>query len=132
MAFAIPSGACCSGDGGTGGGGAEYDPNFISIQFAYGDASPVIIGEVPSGKEILEVQIFILTPFDGAGAALQVGIVGTPADLMASSENDPTSAGEYSVAPLIPYGSATNIILTITPGSGASAGAGIVLVTFQP
>ena len=130
MAFAIPSGACCSGDGGT--GGTTYDPNFVSIQFAYGDASPVVIGEVPSGKEILEVQIFILTPFNGSGAALQVGIVGTPADLMSSSENDPTVAGEYSVAPLVPYGSATNVILTITPGSGASAGAGIVLVTFQP
>jgi hypothetical protein len=101
------------------------------LDFSFGDSSPAPVYTAPSGKLITSVRINIDTPFDGIGAALQVGIAGTPGQLMASSQNDPTVASAYETSPNRQYGAATAVILTITPGTGASAGSGQVVLTIE-
>lgn len=100
--------------------------------FAYGDASPAIVATVPAGKAVFEVEVVILNPFDGVGATLSVGDAGLSDRLMASIENDPTQRGSSTTAPAYQYASDTDIILTITPGAGASQGNGIVFIRTNP
>lgn len=128
IAFASPGTA--AGGGGTPSTGEPVHQ--LIHPFAYSDSTPALIGQVASGKQILSTQIFITTAFNGTGAALSVGITGTPADLMATTENNPAAIGEYSVYQSKVYGAATNIYLTIVPGAGASAGAGFVVIEYQP
>ena len=100
--------------------------------FAYGDASPAIVATVPAGKVVYAVEIAIVTPFDGDSAALSVGDAGLPGRLMTLIENDPTQRGSSTTAPAYPYASDTDILLTITPGAGASQGNGIVFIRTNP
>lgn len=103
----------------------------VEIAFAYGDATPVALTTVTAGKLVYGVDIHIRTPFDGSGAALTVGDAGDMARLMAANENDPTAVGSYTTTPAYAYGSDTGLTLSITPGAGASQGAGILVLYIQ-
>lgn len=103
----------------------------IQATHAYGDATPAILGTVPANHTILGVEIAIVTPFDGAGAALAVGIAGAIDGLMATNQNDPTSAATYGTRPTVTYGVEKQIILSITPGAGATQGEAIVSITYE-
>lgn len=111
-------------------GAAGHVP-FVS-NFAFGDASPDTLTTIPAGKHVYQVRLFIETPFDGTGAALSVGSVADPQELLATSENNPLAAGTYIVHPDKKYVSATSIKLTITPGSGASTGTGQLQIDIEP
>jgi hypothetical protein len=103
----------------------------IEIPFAFGDATPKTLLTTGAGKTVYGAGIHIYTGFDGAGASLQIGDAGDPARLMKTSENDPAQIGSYLTAPNYRYASATVLLLTITPGGGASQGAGIVTLQVQ-
>lgn len=101
------------------------------INFSWGDASPALLVTVGAGKRVYVVEILITEEFDGVGAALSVGPLAAPAELMATGENDPTTIASYEATPDKFYGAATAIYLTITPGAGASAGSGQVRVQIE-
>ena len=103
----------------------------VEIAFAYGDATPVALTTATAGKLVYGVDIHIRTPFDGSGAALTVGDAGDTARLMAANENDPTAVGSYTTTPAYAYGSDTGLTLSITPGAGASQGAGVLVLYIQ-
>jgi hypothetical protein len=134
MGYALPTAPVfqTGTSSGGGGGGTGTDATNYYLPFSYGDASPEPIEIVASGKKILSVRLFIETVFDGSGAALSVGPSSDIDQLMDESENNPAALGEYSVYPGVEYGSATLIELHITPGSGASQGAGLVVLEVEP
>ena len=103
----------------------------IEFPFSWGDASPETITTIPSGKLIYEVQVHIQTAFDGASPQLQIGDAGQADRLMQAGQLDPTQEGSYSVSPAKVYGSDTDILLTIDPGGGATAGSGLVVIFVQ-
>ena len=103
----------------------------IEVAFSYGDATPVAAATALTGKLVYGVQIHIRVPFNGTGAALTVGDVGDTDRLMAAADNDPTAIGGYTTTPAYAYGSDTGITLSITPGAGASQGAGILVLYIQ-
>ena len=107
-------------------------PRVLTKRFTYADTSPSLIGLAPNGKLVLHVRVFITQTFDGTGAALTVGSGGTPNDLMASTDNTPGTVGLYEKSPAVQYGADTNINITITPGTGATQGAGLVIVEIEP
>ena len=114
---------------------AQLDARYAStatIAFAWGDASPKQLLTVPAGRRVLTVRLIVDTAFDGAGAALAVGDAGDPGRLLAAAENDPGTPGTYAAHPAVLYGADTALTLTITPGAGASQGAGAVIVTTDP
>jgi hypothetical protein len=98
----------------------------ISIPFAWGDASPRTIATALAGKLVYGVEIHISDAFDGAGASLTVGDAAQPDRLMATHQIDPSAVGAYETSPSHRYGSNTALLLTITPGGGATAGAGLL------
>lgn len=103
----------------------------VELAFAWGDASPRTIETVTSGKLVYGVQLHIDTAFNGSGAELTVGDAADPDRLMAAAQNDPTAAGTYTSAPVHRYGADTAVLLTITPGAGASAGAGLLTLFIE-
>lgn len=103
----------------------------IEVAFSYGDATPVSAATALAGKLVYGVQIHIRVPFNGTGAALTVGDAGDTARLMAAVDNDPTAVGGYTTTPAYAYGSDTGVTLSITPGAGASQGAGILVLYIQ-
>jgi hypothetical protein len=114
------------------GGAQGLSGNYLDpVNFAYGDASPAAMVTVPANKRVYEVRIVIYEPFDGAGAALIIGEAGDPDSLVAVDEVDPTTEATYVVTLDEQYGVDTPILLTITPGAGASQGRGQVIFTIQ-
>lgn len=113
------------------GGGTGETEHRLVLDFAYGDASPEVIGTVPANSTVLSVLISIETAFDGSGAALSVGTLTSPAALMSTSQNAPSTVAQYEVFPGISYGTDTALYLTITPGGGATAGHGQVVVDYE-
>lgn len=105
--------------------------NLIAAPFSWGDASPVAIGSVPAGGRVTRIDLLITTPFNGLGAAITLGDSGDPDRLVTTEQNMPSQVATYEVHPGHLYASATPILLAITPGSGASSGAGTVLLHFQ-
>lgn len=103
----------------------------VEIPFAFGDATPKTLMTVPAGKTVYGVGLHIQAAFNGSGAALQIGDAGDPARLMAATHNAPNEASSYLTSPNHLYGAATVLLLTITPGGGASQGAGIVTLQVQ-
>lgn len=103
----------------------------IEIPFAYGDATPLFITTVPAGKFVYEVALIITEAFNGAGATLAVGDAGIADRLMTVTDNAPSVPGTYMTHPNVAYLGNTAVTLTITPGAGASQGAGIVRLIIQ-
>jgi hypothetical protein len=112
--------------GATGAGAVEIN------NFAWGDATPALLLTVAANKRVYRVRLIIETPFNGTGAQLQVGSTADPDELMGITENDPGSEGTYETYPDKRYLAITPLYLTITPGAGASAGAGQVHLEIEP
>lgn len=94
----------------------------IDLPFSWGDVSPAVIATAIG--TVVSVSVIITTPFNGVGAQISVGtdadhelfmpVTGNFPDVEARFEANP---GEFVSG---------NVKLFFTPGSGASAGAGIV------
>ena len=113
------------GPAGPRGGSAQ-----IEKTFAFGDASPATLGTVPAGKLILAVELYITQAF-GSTATLSVGDAGNVARLMAVTQNKPSEIGLNETHPGHRYSVDTAVTLTISPGAGATTGAGLVRVSFE-
>lgn len=103
---------------------AQSEAEFVAA-FSYGDANPALIASLPAGRRVALAQIDVATAFNGIGAALSIGTLGSPGSIMPADDNDPRQVCSYSTTPMQ---TATDIYLFITPGSGATAGAGHVLI----
>lgn len=100
------------------------------IFFSYGDATPELITTLPAGSTVQNVSIIIFTAFNGTGATLSVGsAAGSYIDLMDTSEVFAEYIGTWSAYPAKNYVAATPVYIAITPGAGASAGHGQVIIT---
>lgn len=108
--------------------GRDGNGTLIKVDFSFGDASPAVITTLPAGTTILTTAIVVQTPFNGLGAALQLGDTRQSDRLLSVTQNNPSYAAEYEANPGYTYSSATPILLTITPGAGCTQGAGFVLL----
>ena len=99
------------------------------IPFSWGDATPRIMYEIMAGLTINMIKLIIQTAFNGTGATLSLGIIGTPELFMATTENIPSVVGTYIVTPGYKFTSTNTVRLFITPGS-ASSGNGVILIDF--
>ena len=107
------------------------NPGAIDVIFNYGDASPRLLFNAPANKAIINVSILILTSFNGTGATLSVGTLASPQLIMASTDNAPSILSTWSNNPNTVFGINTGVYLTITPGSGATQGSGLITITVQ-
>ena len=100
----------------------------IAVAFSYGDATPVIIYSVPAGKMIFSAQIVITQIFNGVLPSLRLGDSGNLSRFLSTLQNSPLAVGAYSTSPNYTYGASTDILLSIVAGSGATQGAGFILL----
>lgn len=114
------------GDDGAAGG------SIAPIAFSYGDASPSTIYTTTDAGTLTVVRVVIDTALNGTGAALKLGTIADDDALMTTAENDPSTVADYETTPDLHLSAGTVVRLTITPGSGATQGAGRVLLTFIP
>lgn len=98
---------------------------------AFGSSSPVSIGTaVPTGANVLEATVQVVTPFNGTNPTLSLGDAGTINSIMATSEIDLTTAGTYKADCYTPYLSATQLLATLAAG-GSSAGAANIEIEYS-
>lgn len=102
-----------------------------TLTFSYGDATPSLIATLTAGSRPFNVRLSIETPFNGAGAQLSVGTLLNPNLLVPAADIDPAVAAVFEFSPQTLFLSDTAVYLFITPGSGASAGAGNVIIQRQ-
>lgn len=107
--------------------GANGQGASIPLTFAWGDATPALIANVPAGKVVFKVEVVLLTAFNTA-STLTVGDAGNTSRLFSSADIDLSSAATYQSNPNFLYGSLTAVNLYISPGVGNSQGNGIVLL----
>lgn len=113
---------------GEGGGGSAS----ILRPFTYGIPSPMLLHTVQAPTLLTSVELDIRTAFNGAAPQLSIGQPGQPGRFMAASENDPAFVAQYEVFPAIELGPGEGIYLFITPGAGATQGAGVVKLSLIP
>ena len=102
------------------------------LNFSYGDASPSVI-YTPSVNAVMTLcRIDIDTAFNGAGAALAVGTAASPQLLMPADRNAPSMVAAFETTPDVTVLAGTDLRLTITPGGGASQGAGRIVLDSIP
>jgi hypothetical protein len=110
-----------------GGPGGSIAP----IYFTFGDAPRVVFTADSSGL-LLIARVDITMPFDGVGSAIRLGVIGDLDAVMPASMNDPTAVAKYQRTADYRMAIGDQIILTIMPGSLASAGAGTLVLEFLP
>ena len=81
---------------------------------------------------MVEVRVDIDAAFNGAGASISVGTQSDPDAIMAATKNNPYEVAMYNATTEIALAQGDGIWLAISPGSGASQGAGTLHVTFVP
>ncbi len=101
------------------------------IDFTFGDASPSPIYTITENAANVLLRIVIRVPFNGVGAALSLNAVSGPT-LLPSSAVAPSLVGGYESAPDAVLVAGDVIRLVITPGSGATAGSGSIIVDTIP
>lgn len=102
------------------------------INFSYGDSSPANILVFSETSEVMSLSLQIEQPFDGAGAALSLGTAANPQELFAEAEVLPGTAATFEFSPRIEYPAGTVLVLTITPGAGATQGSGQLVISTVP
>ena len=105
-------------------------PDCKESNFSWGDATPAVLGDFVVGNTIYAIRVVILTVFNGVGAALSVGVTGSPSLLMGVNECDPKMVGTYEVTPGYKLVGPATIRLYITPGAGATAGNGKIMIDY--
>ena len=102
------------------------------IDFAYGDASPATVLTLGVDSEIVAVSLQVEEAFNGTGASVSFGVAGDPESLFPAAFVDLSSTGIFQFSPRVEYAAGTQLLLTITPGSGASQGRGQIIVSAVP
>lgn len=102
------------------------------IPFAYGDATPADI-YIPHEAGVLTLaRVQVITPFDGAGAEIQIGTAADPDAFVGAADVDLAVAAGWEVIPDANVAAGEPITLTLIPGAGATAGAGRILIDTFP
>lgn len=100
------------------------------IAFAFGDASPRLLHILGDSGLLVSVQLIISTPFDGEDSALRIRTQAGDV-LLDSDQVAPTFSATYESTPGAALSGGTAIYLEITPGSGATAGSGFVVLNLN-
>lgn len=98
------------------------------IGFSFGDASPRALPAADLAKLVLAVSVNIVTPFDGAAPSLRLGTAAQPELLVAAAQIDLATATEFEFSPNLVLAAAQGLVLTLTPGAGATQGAGWIVI----
>jgi len=115
--------------GATGPAGASGAGQVAPIAFSFGDA-PHTIFTAPAAGVLSYVRVSIETPFNGVGASFELGTSIGDGSAMPSAYVDPHTVADYEHTPDLALTSGQHVYVTIIPGSGATAGNGVIFLQF--
>lgn len=101
------------------------------LSFSYGDAPGVVWTPSQAGT-ITEARVVFTAAFNGVSPSVIVGTIAAPDSILAADQNDPTAAGEFEATADKHLAANEGVRLAITPGSGATQGAGVLYLMFVP
>lgn len=110
--------------------GSSGNGSAISHSFAWGDATPAKIIDVPAGKMVFKIEVILSVPFDVA-STLTIGDSLDNARLFGADDIDLTVAGTYQTNPGFTYTGITAINVYLALGGGVSTGSGLILIYIQ-
>lgn len=110
--------------------GASGNGSALSTSFSWGDAMPVIIATVPSGKTVFKVELILKTAFNVA-SNITIGDNADNARLFNISGLDLSQTGTYQSNPDYAYTVNTPVSIYLTLGVGNSTGNGIILIYIE-
>lgn len=100
------------------------------IPFSFGDASPRQVHLLTVQQLLVSLQVVVVTAFDGDSAALRLRTQSGDV-LLDSDQAAPDFVATYEATPGAVLPAGTGIYLEITPGVGATAGAGFVVLNLN-
>ena len=103
----------------------------FKVPFTFASPSPVPLCALPAGSVVTRTATLITQPFDGVGAAVEIGTLATPGLIAAPGDVDVAVADSFDFPQLIEVLVSSCIVLTIVPGAGATAGAGLFIVNLK-
>lgn len=110
--------------------GAAYLP-IAPIAFAFGDA-PGAIYTAPVMQVLTYCRVLVTTSFDGTSPALRIGTLAGAETVMPASSSDMRMTYDYERLLDLPLNQGDQVLISITPGSGASQGAGLIFLNALP
>lgn len=99
----------------------------IRKPFNWNDSSPVILGTVPAGGDVVRPIVYIGPAFDGTAPALTIGDDGDNSRIMAAGDIDEKTVGSYGKDVVVPYAAETVVKLYATPDTSA-VGSGVAIM----
>lgn len=101
-----------------------------TFNFAYADATPSLLFEMPIDRRILKASIRLEEEFTGSGYALSIGTLLNPELILPSSAVGPGYTGTFETDSNVSFLVNTEIYLFITPGT-STQGSGFVSFTLS-
>lgn len=98
------------------------------IFFAYGDVASRLVVQVPRPTLALCVNLIVTEAFNGVGATVSVGTAAQAESLVPANKSQLDIATEFESDPNVVLGSGDDIYLYLTPGAGATHGAGYLVI----
>ncbi|MDN5939261.1 MAG: hypothetical protein L0H83_11440 [Salinisphaera sp.] len=111
--------------------GADASGAIAPVAFAFGDA-PTVLYTPAVASAVVRVRVRVTAAFNGLGATLTLGTAADPDAFVTSADLDLGGVMEYELTPDAAVAAGEGIVLTITAGTGATAGTGVVLLTIRP
>ena len=111
---------------------SEADANTITYSLSYNSAAEIDLGYIASGHRGIDMNITVLTPFNGSSPTLTLGDdINGSATLMAASENDLTTDGQYvSESNLVYTGSSDTLIKAYFTSNSSTVGSANIIISY--
>lgn len=104
----------------------------LAIEFEWNNATVRLIGTIPAGRVAARVRIILTTAFADPTSTVTVGTLADPDLLLEAGDSALYLGGEFEKATQELFASSTGLYLTIAAGGGESAGAGFVVIEYEP
>lgn len=100
----------------------------IKVPFAWGDSTPKLVATVPANTTVFTSIISITETFNGVGSGLRLGDAGNLTRFLDIPFQGLLEGYETESNVTFTYTQSTQLLLSITPGIGASQGKGFVII----
>jgi hypothetical protein len=106
--------------------------SILSLPFDTATSSPATVCALGSGAYVLQTRVFIEDAFDDVATEVSVGITSDSDVLLSTADVDPSTSGTYLSDATFAASGATNVTLTVNPGSSSSGSGRVFVLVHNP
>ena len=101
----------------------------ITVYFSYTDQPTKVVGWIPAGSTVTDINVIVLTPFSDSSATLSVGDLSNANSLMPTTDIVASVAGQYTSYPNQQFLARTQLVIGVNSAT-SGAGNGLVYITY--